>query len=118
MMLISLILSYATSNKKRKEGVPVIFTKLPLTVKISQGCFSTESRRFQFHNIFTPQIFEGFPFLHTRPETICPGTSKLLCWRVQLQPPAKWGAGVPGQQLQCIRHAPAQTVPFMLAGGL
>jgi hypothetical protein len=79
----------------------------------------------------------------TRTETICPGTSKLACWRVQLATAStvgRRGAGpatantngaiyAGGRVMSTasieglvgavyISHPPAQMVPFLLAGGL
>jgi hypothetical protein len=64
---------------------------------------------------------------NTRPETICPGTSKLACWRVQLATASivgRRGAGPATASIEAsvlasdISHPPAQMVPFMLAGEL
>jgi hypothetical protein len=63
----------------------------------------------------------------TRPEMICPGSSKLACWRVQLSTASKvgrWGAGPATASTEAsllagdISHPPAQMVPFMLADEL
>jgi hypothetical protein len=69
------------------------------------------------------------PFLAaaTRPETICPGTSKLACWRVQLATASKVGrrgAGPATASIEAsvqagdISHPLAQMVPFILASKL
>jgi hypothetical protein len=64
---------------------------------------------------------------YTRPETICPGTGKLACWRVQLSTASKVGrrgAGIATASIEAsllagdIIHLPAQMVPFMLADEL
>jgi hypothetical protein len=63
----------------------------------------------------------------TRPETICPGTSKLVCWRVQLSTASKVGrrgAGTATASIEAslltgdISDPPAKMVPFMLADEL
>jgi hypothetical protein len=63
----------------------------------------------------------------TMPETICPSTSKLACWRVQLSTTRKVGrrgAGTATASIEAsllagdISHPPAQMVPFMLADEL
>jgi hypothetical protein len=63
----------------------------------------------------------------TRLETICPSTSKLVCWRVQLATASKVGhrgAGPTTASIQAsvlagdINHPPSQMVPFILAGEL
>jgi hypothetical protein len=63
----------------------------------------------------------------TRLETICPGTSKIACWRVQLSTASKVGcrgAGTATASIEAsllvgdISHPPAQMVPFMLADEL
>jgi hypothetical protein len=65
--------------------------------------------------------------LSTRPETICRGTSKLACWRVQLSTASKVGrrgAGTATASIEAsllagyITHPPAQIVPFILANEL
>jgi hypothetical protein len=65
--------------------------------------------------------------LVTRPETICLGTSKLACWRVQLSTATKVGrrgAGSATASIEAsllagdISHPPAQMIPFMLADEL
>jgi hypothetical protein len=67
------------------------------------------------------------PETHTRSEMICPGTSKLACWRVQLSTASKVGrrgAGTATASIEAsllagnINHPPAQMVPFMLADEL
>jgi hypothetical protein len=63
----------------------------------------------------------------TRPETICPGTSKLACWRVQLSTASKVGRRGTGTATASIEASllagdisdpPAKMVPFMLADEL
>jgi hypothetical protein len=63
----------------------------------------------------------------TGPETICPGTSKLAYWRVQLSTATKVGrrgAGSATASIEAsllagdISHPPAQMIPFMLADEL
>jgi hypothetical protein len=63
----------------------------------------------------------------TRPETICPGISKLAYWRVQLATASKVGrrgaepatANIEASVLAGdISHPPALMVPFMLADEL
>jgi hypothetical protein len=65
--------------------------------------------------------------LITGPETICPGTSKLACWRVQLSTASKVGrrgAGTATTSIEAsllagdISDPPAKMVPFMLADEL
>jgi hypothetical protein len=63
----------------------------------------------------------------TRPETICPGTRKLMCWRVQQSTASKVGrrgAGTATASIEAsllagdISDPPAKMLPFMLANEL
>jgi hypothetical protein len=63
----------------------------------------------------------------TRPETICPDTSKLACWRVKLAPACTVvhrGAGPTTASIEVlvlavdINHLQAQMIPFLLTVGL
>jgi hypothetical protein len=72
-------------------------------------------------------IWSLFSPTTTRPETICPGTRKLACWRVQLSTASKVGhrgAGTATASIEAsllagdIIHPPAQMVLFMLADEL
>jgi hypothetical protein len=92
-------------------------------------CMRRINHDVQVHPPASARLYKSFSSCPgcTRLETICPGTSKLSCWRVQLSTASKVGrrgAGSATANIEAsllagdISHPPAQMVPFVLADKL